>query len=183
MSNNQWDIIWPGRSEWIAHIDSHIPSSSGLIPDLLILIAEYGASVILTWTPGPITGSLIMNDFCSWRDIYPFNTNVDFYAPWIRHISGIASIRIGQTIIDLLSDHTWHYRTPRVVALSISRDQYESKHFKTTLPRDAYVIYDMSLSGDAAIKNSMVDCQNPIAIAHHVASPAIGRVTFRSDIF
>jgi hypothetical protein len=86
-------------------------------------------------------------------------------------------------LIDLLSNHKWYVRSKSSIALSRAYDHVAISTFKTELPPDAYVIYDMSLYGEAAIKNTMRECQDPIALAHHVQIPLTGCVTFMPDVF
>lgn len=178
MLNPDWNLAWPARAEWIARLADHMPPEARLIPDLLALVAEYGASFLLTWKP---TGC-IDHEFCPWRDIKPFS-RIEFFVPWAEHISGIATMVLDRTIVDQLSDHTWHFRSPTASALSRAHDPSSSAHFKTELPRDAYVIYDMALHGAAAIKNTMCECQDPIALGVHDEHARLARITFRSDIF
>lgn len=177
--NPDWNLTWPARSEWITRISRYMPPEAHLISDLLAIIAEYGTSFILTWK---ISRDHIMCDFCPWRDIKSFNRS-NFSTPWCNRISGLATINTGTILIDLLSDHTWHIRSVPAMALSRAHSKYDSEHFKTTFPRDAYIIYDMTLHGDEAIKNNMSECQDPIALGHHHEYPTAGHVTFRSDIF
>lgn len=172
------DLDWPERCEYVAHITKYVPPEVRLIPDILALVAEYGTSFILTWT----YPTWVMHDFCPWRDIHQF-IHLDFFAPWAKHISGLATVNVGYVLIDLLSDRTWHVRSPSAIALSRAHDPHDAATFKTKLPRDAYVIKDMALRGDSAIKNTMRECQDPIALAHHEVFPINGQVSFRSDIF
>lgn len=182
--DTRWGLVWPARVEWIARINSRMPTESRLIPDILLLIVEYGSSFILTWisNSNSILGDqYTQQQFCPWRDISQFS-RINMFSPWAEHISGIATVHFNHYMIDLLSDYTWHARTA-ASALSRAHDQYDWKNFKTKLPRDAYVIYDMSLHGAAAIKNTMAECRDPIALAHHTQYSITGRISFQSDIF
>jgi hypothetical protein len=183
---NTHGLTLPERDAWILraqHLDD-----LNLPLELRILIAQYGTSFIILWQ----FQDELRCENANFHDIAPFNRNVEFPVYESDRFNVLLTSRIDtewRQYFDLLSDGSWYRRRSGVHHIYprgcfCGNTECDNRPQQTTrLPRDAYIICDISKDYRSSAVNTIDECERPLIITMHDEESTTGILKFSAGIF